>query len=90
MLVTELFTTSNNEPPTSEVVEETFEQVKGMIGAFDLDVGRVLDITLDVFAAVLVKQYRFFVKYLRASSWWPQDKAIPDSASHDMLSPLPR
>lgn len=89
-LVTELFTTSNNEPPTSEVVEETFEQVKGMIGAFDLDVGRVLDITLDVFAAVLVKQYRFFVKYLRASSWWPQDKAIRDSAIHDMLSPLPR
>ena len=83
-LLTELFTTSSNEPPTSEVVEETFEKVKGMIGAFDLDVGRVLDITLDVFAAVLVKQYRFFVKYLRASSWWPQEKlegAIMEQAS---------
>ena len=89
-LVTELFTTSNNEPPTSEVVEETFEQVKGMIGAFDLDVGRVLDITLDVFAAVLVKQYRFFVKYLRASSWWPHDKAFRDPASDHVSSPLPR
>lgn len=73
-LVTELFSTSGNEPPTSEVVEDTFERVKAMIGAFDLDVGRVLDVTLDVFAAVLVKQYRFFVKYLRASSWWPEDK----------------
>ena len=89
-LVTELFTTSNNEPPTSEVVEETFERVKGMIGAFDLDVGRVLDITLDVFAAVLVKQYRFFVKYLRASSWWPQEKTVREYASDDILSPLPR
>jgi THO complex subunit 2 len=89
-LVTELFTTSSNEPPTSEVVEETFERVKGMIGAFDLDVGRVLDITLDVFAAVLVKQYRFFVKYLRASSWWPQDKPIKSGSAELALDPLPR
>lgn len=72
-LLTELFTTSNNEPPSSEVVEDTFERVKAMIGAFDMDVGRVLDVTLDVFAAVLVKQYRFFVKLLRASSWWPKE-----------------
>ena len=85
-LITELFTTSSNEPPTSDVVEDTFERVKGMIGAFDLDVGRVLDVTLDVFAAVLVKQYRFFVKYLRASSWWPQDKIFPGVASAAQLS----
>jgi THO complex subunit 2 len=70
-LITELFTTSN-EPPSSEIVGESFERVKALVGAFDLDVGRVLDVTLDVFAAVLVKQFRFFVKLLRASSWWPQ------------------
>ena len=73
-LVTEFFTTSSNEPPSPEVVEDTFERVKAMIGTFDLDVGRVLDVTLDVFAAVLVKQYRFFVKYLRTSSWWPHEQ----------------
>ena len=89
-LVTEFFTTSSNEPPTSEVVEETFERVKGMIGSFDLDVGRVLDITLDVFAAVLVKQYRFFVKYLRASSWWPQDSHTKDVEAQYSLGSLPR
>lgn len=89
-LMTELFTTSSNELPTSEVVEETFERVKGMIGAFDLDVGRVLDITLDVFAAVLVKQYRFFVKYLRASSWWPQDNYFKSNPTGHFLSPLPK
>lgn len=72
-LVTELFTTSGSEPPTSEVVEDTFERVKGLIGTFDLDVGRVLDVTLDVFAAVLIKQFRFFIKFLRVSSWWPRD-----------------
>ncbi|KZF22808.1 hypothetical protein L228DRAFT_268188 [Xylona heveae TC161] len=82
-LVTELFTTSSHEPPTSEVVEETFERVKALIGAFDLDVGRVLDITLDVFAAVLVKQYRFFVKFLRASSWWPKEKIFEGIQSSD-------
>ena len=89
-LLTELFTTSSNELPTSEVVEETFERVKGMIGAFDLDVGRVLDVTLDVFAAVLVKQYRFFVKYLRTSSWWPQDNYFKSNPAGHILSPLPK
>ncbi|KAI6714065.1 hypothetical protein JHW43_003382 [Diplocarpon mali] len=71
-LITELFTTSAREPPTNEVAEDAFERVKGLIGTFDLDVGRVLDITLDVFAAVLVKHFRFFIKFLRASSWWPR------------------
>lgn len=74
-LITELFTTSNNEPPTAEVVEDTVEKVKAMIGAFDLDVGRSLDVVLDVFGAVLVKQFRFFVKFLRASPWWPRQTA---------------
>ncbi|KAK5219415.1 THO2 plays a role in transcriptional elongation [Exophiala xenobiotica] len=83
-LMTELFTTSGNEPPTAEIVEETVEKVKAMIGAFDLDVGRSLDVVLDVFGAVLVKQFRFFVKFLRASPWWPrpalQSKANPSLA----------
>lgn len=73
-LMTELFTTSGNEPPTAEVVEDTVERVKAMIGSFDLDVGRALDVVLDVFGAVLVKQFRFFVKFLRASPWWPREK----------------
>ena len=89
-LVTELFTTSSSEPLTSEAVEETFERVKGMIGAYDLDVGRVLDVTLDVFAAVLVKQYRFFVKYLRTSSWWPQEKTSKAAMKNLALSTLPK
>ena len=52
--------------------QQTFEKVKALIGTFDLDVGRVLDVTLDVAAAVLIKQYKFFVKFLRISSWWPR------------------
>ncbi|KAJ5689067.1 hypothetical protein N7462_003459 [Penicillium macrosclerotiorum] len=88
-LLTELFTTSNNEPPSSEVVEDTFERVKAMIGAFDMDVGRVLDVTLDVFAAVLVKQYRFFVKLLRASSWWPKENFLRSLDGPQLNSGLP-
>jgi len=86
-LITELFTTSNNEPPTAEVVEGTVEKVKAMIGAFDLDVGRSLDVVLDVFGAVLVKQFRFFVKFLRASPWWPRQTATTRRAS--VLGGLP-
>lgn len=74
-LLTELFTTSANEPPSAENVKATWERVRSMIGTFDLDVGRVLDVTLDVFAAVLIREYRFFVKFLRCSSWWPSDTA---------------
>ncbi|KAG9230697.1 transcription factor/nuclear export subunit protein 2-domain-containing protein [Amylocarpus encephaloides] len=76
-LATELFTSSGGnsaatDQATSAHVEASFQRVKGLIGTFDLDVGRVLDITLDVFASLLIKQYRFFVKLLRVSSWWPR------------------
>jgi THO complex subunit 2 len=73
-LVTELFTTSSNEPPIAQVVQATFNKVMGLIGTFDLHPGRVLDVTLDVFAAVLIKQFRFFIKFLRVSSWWPRSQ----------------
>jgi THO complex subunit 2 len=73
-LVTELFTTSGSEPPTSEVVHATFNKVMGLIGTFDLHPGRVLDVTFDVYAAVLIKQFRFFIKFLRVSSWWPRSQ----------------
>ena len=89
-LITELFTTPGNEPPTPEVVADTVERVKGMIGTFDLDVGRVLDVTMDVFAAMLVKQYRFFVKYLRASSWWPQREQPLSEVEEAALGGLPK
>lgn len=71
-LMTEYFTTVHNEPPTQEAVNETYQRVNALIGAFDLDIGRVLDVTLDVFANLLVRHGRFFVKLLRSSAWWPE------------------
>ncbi|KAF1851134.1 uncharacterized protein K460DRAFT_412745 [Cucurbitaria berberidis CBS 394.84] len=75
-LMTEYFTTVNSQPPTQEVVSETYERVNALIGAFDLDIGRVLDVTLDVFANLLVKHGRFFVKLLRSSAWWPELRGL--------------
>lgn len=73
-LATELFTTCNSQAPSSDAIEAAFERVKGLVGTFDLDVGRVLDVLLDVFASVLIKQNKFFVKLLRISSWWPRSQ----------------
>ncbi|KAF2999211.1 THO complex subunit 2 [Curvularia kusanoi] len=75
-LMTEYFTTVNNEPPSHEVVSETYQRVNALIGAFDLDIGRVLDVTLDVFANLLVKHGKFFVKLLRSSAWWPEQRGL--------------
>jgi THO complex subunit 2 len=86
-LTTELFTTSSTEPPSAETVQLMFERIKGLIGTFDLDVGRVLDVTLDVFAAVLIKQFRFFIKLLRVSSWWPRSRL--ESTSVHYMGGLP-
>ncbi|OIW28458.1 hypothetical protein CONLIGDRAFT_547079, partial [Coniochaeta ligniaria NRRL 30616] len=73
-LATDLFTTAYKEQPYLVTIQRAFERVKGLIGTFDLDVGRVLDVTLDVFTAVLVRHFRFFVKLLRISSWWPRNE----------------
>lgn len=92
-LIVELFTiaestkSSNGGKPTTDIVMETFEKVKGLIGTFDLDVGRVLDVTIDVFASVLIRHFVFFVKFLRLSSWWPRN-CENDGASD--CSGLPR
>lgn len=83
-LMTELFATSERGPAT-EVVEETVERVKAMIGAFDLDVGKTLDVVLDIFGSVLVKQCRFFVKFLRKSPWWPREGGVMSSHGPDSL-----
>lgn len=86
-LITELFSTNTVTPPPPELAEQTFERVKGLIGTFDLDVGRVLDVTLDVAAAVLIKQYKFFVKFLRVSSWWPRAHFKYDTIYNGGLPP---
>ena len=88
-LLTEMFTTSTTEPPSAETVQATFERTKGLIGAFDLDVGRVLDVLMDIFAAILIKQFKFFVKFLRISSWWPRSQIARAASTAGYIGGLP-
>ncbi|RMZ78642.1 hypothetical protein DV738_g3715, partial [Chaetothyriales sp. CBS 135597] len=84
-LVTELFDVSSTDSPSADSVDQAVQRVKALIGAFDLDVGRSLDVVLDVFGSVLVKQCRFFVKFLRASPWWPRQSLASSQAKPDGL-----
>ncbi|TKA81124.1 hypothetical protein B0A55_01625, partial [Friedmanniomyces simplex] len=73
-LLTEYFNIAEeaNKAPTPDVAENTFHRIMALVGAFDLDVGRVLDITLDISANSLVKDYAFYIKFYRCSTWWPE------------------
>ncbi|KAI0387653.1 hypothetical protein F5Y04DRAFT_9129 [Hypomontagnella monticulosa] len=56
------------------LVQACWERVKGLIGTFDLDVGRVLDVVIDVFSATMLRNIMFFSRFLRISSWWPRNQ----------------
>ncbi|KAK7956165.1 THO complex subunit 2 [Apiospora aurea] len=76
-LITELYWTPhslNQEQLTRAGVEAGFERIKGLIGTFDMDVGRVLDIVIDVFASTMMRTFRYFTMFLRVSSWWPSSQ----------------
>lgn len=79
-LITEFFTASYSSSPL-EVVGRTGERVKGLVGAFELDPGRVLDVLLDTAACTVVSNARFFVKLLRGSAWWP--KHLPNQIDEE-------
>ena len=87
-LATELFGTLT-EYPSSDTARMTFERIKALVGTFDLDVGRVLDVTLDVAASMLIRNFRFFVKLFRVSSWWPRDQ-IRHNSTRGFVGGLPR
>lgn len=54
------------------LVQASWERIKALIGTFDLDVGRVLDVVIDVFSATMLRNLIFFTRLLRISSWWPR------------------
>lgn len=67
----------------AEMAKDAYHRIMALVGAFDLDVGRVLDITIDISASLLVKSFRFFVKFYRRSSWWPQKVVLDDVKFED-------
>ena len=49
--------------------EKVMDEILRLIGTFELDSNRVLDLILDVFAARIVNSYDFFIELLRISPW---------------------
>ncbi|KAK6335844.1 THO complex subunit 2 [Orbilia blumenaviensis] len=71
-LITEVFMAEYGRGPLTRV-GETLDKVRSLIGCFDLDPNRALDVILDIFANGVVANWRFFVQLLRESEWWPTD-----------------
>src|SRR5690349_5673845 len=49
--------------------QETWARIVALIGFFDLDPNRVVDIFLDCFEAHLATHWSFFLELLRCSPW---------------------
>ncbi|KAI1488199.1 transcription factor/nuclear export subunit protein 2-domain-containing protein [Biscogniauxia mediterranea] len=75
-LAAELYRTPYHSPGHHDfaLVQACWERVKALIGTFDLDVGRVLDVVIDVFSATMLRNIIFFSRFLRISSWWPRNQ----------------
>ncbi|KAG9071266.1 THO complex subunit 2 [Linnemannia hyalina] len=74
-LITELASGTadeDNDKATEDKASTVLTHVQSLIGCFDLDPNRVLDIVLDVFAANIVTHYRFFIHFLGMSQWNPK------------------
>ncbi|GAA5874250.1 hypothetical protein JCM16303_005789 [Sporobolomyces ruberrimus] len=57
------------------------DKVKSLIGNFDLDPTRTLDIFLDTFSDQIVEHYQFFLDFLTVSPWAPKSKRNPTSVA---------
>lgn len=74
---------------SSSVIEArarpAWERVVGLVGYFDLDPNRALDIILDVFSVHIATHYSFFLALLACSPW----AASPQAKSSDDMNVEP-
>jgi THO complex subunit 2 len=49
--------------------KRTWDHIVGLVGYFDLNPNRVLDIIVDIFAGHALMHYAFFLELLRLTSW---------------------
>ncbi|THH02395.1 hypothetical protein EW026_g445 [Hermanssonia centrifuga] len=63
-----------------------WERIVGLVGYFDLDPNRALDIILDVFSVHLMTHYAFFLSLLSFSPWASSPPKTTDTMSMDSLS----
>lgn len=62
-----------------------WERVVALIGYFDLDPNRALDIILDVFSANLTTHSSFFLSFLSFSSWSNSRNSTADARFEDTM-----
>ena len=78
-LITELSTSlpssskySDDISSVNEKIDIVLRNIKALIGYFDLDPNRVLDVIFDIFASYFVDHWYFFVHLLLKSPWKPK------------------
>ncbi|PIS53590.1 hypothetical protein CJI97_003272 [Candidozyma auris] len=82
-LVQEMFNilkTSNN----VGLVDFAIRSTESLIGHYQLDPNRVLDILLDVFTHLIVGNHVFMIKFLKSSRWWPAEPATSDAGFEEL------
>ncbi|CAG8537110.1 1543_t:CDS:2 [Racocetra fulgida] len=67
-------------------VQSLLETIQTLIGFFNLDPNRVLDLILDVFIANVKDHYEFFIRLLKNSPWLPDPIDVDKcNSDHDIL-----
>lgn len=65
---------------------KAWDNVVGLIGYFDLNANRVLDVIIDIFAGHALTHYAFFVELLRLTPWaLPGSESQYDRKARDVL-----
>lgn len=77
-LIVEIYTSAYSRKNMQQV-DSTASAIVSLIGYFDLDPLRALDVFLDIAAMNFVAHSSFFVKVLKKSPWWPSMPCSPSS-----------
>ncbi|RCK54347.1 THO complex subunit 2 [Candida viswanathii] len=78
--ITEMYTIFR-EPDTDFKIDYALQVVDKLIGHYDLDPNRCLDVLIEVFAVIVVSQHRNILRFLRKSRWWPEVESDCSSIS---------
>lgn len=77
-LIVEIHSASYS-PNKMALVKRTANIIVSLIGYFDLDPNRALDIFLDIYSTNIVAHAQFFLEVLKMSPWWP---TVPSNATN--------
>ncbi|EER34771.1 conserved hypothetical protein [Candida tropicalis MYA-3404] len=61
------------EQDTEFKIDYALQIVDKLIGHYDLDPNRCLEILLEIFGGSVVSSYRSILKFLKKSRWWPRE-----------------